>query len=424
MASVAVTASPHSRIALADGARRILLVVASVAALVAVIAVCFSWLSAAAYATALERAVVSAERLAVSTIAPAVDDAVHGGDEAAIAALDALVAARKSDGSLVRVKVWDFDGRIVYSDEPALIGRRFSLPGEELGLLASGGSSGGLMREPARENLFETGLGPLVEVYSVATSGTGKPLLFESYVPAEDVDAVQREFVVRVAPVLLVLVMLPVSAHVWWVRRNRRALAARERALTHSTAASALHRHRIARRLRDEVLQGMAGVGYALESLSPQLPSMQRPLADKAASAVQQDLAKLRHLVDGLEDDVTIASTMQAAVERVSDALRNDGVPVDIELSRSVAVNPGTAGLVHHLVAELSSTALVRRPTHVAISITSSRGLIRIGLDVEGAYRCDGLAAVRSAVAHAGGSFAAEPQTDSRSRVGIELPIR
>ncbi len=42
--------------------------------------------------------------------------------------------------SIVRVKLWTKDGRILYSDEPALIGSRYALGEEELELFSSGGS--------------------------------------------------------------------------------------------------------------------------------------------------------------------------------------------------------------------------------------------------------------------------------------------
>ena len=39
---------------------------------------------------------------------------------------------------VVRVKLWTRDGRIVYSDEPRLIGARFPLDAEKLDVLRTG----------------------------------------------------------------------------------------------------------------------------------------------------------------------------------------------------------------------------------------------------------------------------------------------
>ncbi|HEY4895184.1 MAG TPA: hypothetical protein VII01_03765 [Solirubrobacteraceae bacterium] len=54
-------------------------------------------------------------------------DGVLRGDRAALTRLDDVVVGQVLAGSIVRVKVWSTGGRILYSDEPSLIGRQFSL---------------------------------------------------------------------------------------------------------------------------------------------------------------------------------------------------------------------------------------------------------------------------------------------------------
>src|SRR4051794_37876914 len=51
-------------------------------------------------------------------------DGVLRGDRRSLARLDDLVLGQVLSPSVVRVKVWSRDGTILYSDEPALIGRR------------------------------------------------------------------------------------------------------------------------------------------------------------------------------------------------------------------------------------------------------------------------------------------------------------
>jgi signal transduction histidine kinase len=73
-----------------------------------------------------------------------------------LARVDAFVRSRiLSDGRDVRIKVWRPDGTIVYSDEPALIGRRF--PGEipDIREVMRGETDSGVSDLNARENLFE-----------------------------------------------------------------------------------------------------------------------------------------------------------------------------------------------------------------------------------------------------------------------------
>jgi two-component system, NarL family, sensor kinase len=65
-------------------------------------------------------------RLAGEGIAqPALGEKVVDGDRVARARFDRVIRQRVLKDPVVRVKVWDLDGRIVYSDQPALVGRRF-----------------------------------------------------------------------------------------------------------------------------------------------------------------------------------------------------------------------------------------------------------------------------------------------------------
>ena len=86
--------------------------------------------------------------------AAGLSDGVLRGDRAAIRRLDDLVLGQIVRGSVVRVKLWSKDGTILYSDEPALIGKRFSLGEDERRLFQTGGARGGDQRPPqAREPL-------------------------------------------------------------------------------------------------------------------------------------------------------------------------------------------------------------------------------------------------------------------------------
>jgi hypothetical protein len=70
-------------------------------------------------------------RLVGGIIAPQLDDAVLRGDPAAVRRLDRVVRRSVTRHGIVRVKLWSRDARVLYSDEPRLIGRRFALEPEE-----------------------------------------------------------------------------------------------------------------------------------------------------------------------------------------------------------------------------------------------------------------------------------------------------
>jgi two-component system, NarL family, sensor kinase len=76
----------------------------------------------AAVTAATDDARTVTEVLAHSVIIPNLTDALVDGDPAAIARMDRVVVGKVTAGSLVRVKLWTPQGRIVYSDEHRLIG--------------------------------------------------------------------------------------------------------------------------------------------------------------------------------------------------------------------------------------------------------------------------------------------------------------
>ena len=69
-------------------------------------------------------------------VEPLVTQRLLNGDPRALRRMDAVVSDRilGHDG-IVRVKIWDADSRIVYSDEERLVGDRFELGDEELEIL-------------------------------------------------------------------------------------------------------------------------------------------------------------------------------------------------------------------------------------------------------------------------------------------------
>jgi len=81
---------------------------------------------------AIEDAVRITSLTAGVAVEPVLDDGVLTGDPAVLAALDRVVREEVLRGSLIRVKIWDPDGTILYSDEDRLIGDRFELAADEL----------------------------------------------------------------------------------------------------------------------------------------------------------------------------------------------------------------------------------------------------------------------------------------------------
>ena len=60
--------------------------------------------------------------LAESVVEPSLTDALVAGDPAAIAAFDELARARLLSDSIVRVKLWSDQGKVLYADESSSSG--------------------------------------------------------------------------------------------------------------------------------------------------------------------------------------------------------------------------------------------------------------------------------------------------------------
>lgn len=128
--------------------------------------------------------------------AAGLDAGITKGDPAAIRRLDDLVRNRILGDSIIRVKLWTQDGTILYSDEPELIGQRYSLGEEDLELFEHpGGAEAELSDLDRPENRYERGQGKLLEAYTTLQAPDGTPLLFED-VPAVQLDRRQRRAVV------------------------------------------------------------------------------------------------------------------------------------------------------------------------------------------------------------------------------------
>ncbi len=100
-----------------------------------------------------------------SVIEPSITPALLTRSPAAIADLDVIVRQRILTSSVVRVKIWDASGLIVYSDEHRLIGRTFLLDSGKSAALRNGAVDADVSVLTDSENQYERSFGKLLEVY-------------------------------------------------------------------------------------------------------------------------------------------------------------------------------------------------------------------------------------------------------------------
>jgi len=280
--------------------------------LTAVVVVAVAVLGAMASRKVAEREAVNdaarqAGVLADAVVQPALTDGILTSDPTAFKRLDRAIQDHVLNESIVRVKFWTVDGRIVYSDEPRLVNRVFSLGEEEREVLdLDHPTTRAEVSELAGpENEFERGRGKLLEVYRPVWTPSGQPLLFEIYAPYNAV--VERSLdlwkgfggITIASLLVLVVLLLPV---LWGVLdRLGRAQRQRELALTQAVEASAMERRRIAGTLHDGVVQELAATsfvvtGAALRAEQEGQVQLNESLK-RAAESVRSSIGGLRSLL-------------------------------------------------------------------------------------------------------------------------------
>lgn len=279
--------------------------------------------------------------LAAAVVAPALTQAVVDGDPAALAAFDLVMRERVLSDSVVRVKLWSRDGRIVYSDEPRLIGAQYELDEEELEVLDRGldavAESSDLERP---ENRFDVGYGPLLEVYLPIWTPDGRTLLFETYQTRSAVAAHSSEVLKEFVPItlggLVLLLAVLVPSAVSLARRLDQARVERERLLRHALDASTTERRRIAAHLHDGMVQSLAGSSFALSGVADSLAAQEQTAAAgvvrSAAVELRQGVRGLRSLLVEIYPPGLRRAGLATALSDLTAQLSSRGIAVDVEV--------------------------------------------------------------------------------------------
>jgi hypothetical protein len=99
-------------------------------------------------------------------VEPVITPAVLAGDPAGLARLDRVVRQRiLNRAPIVRVKIWDASGRVIYSDARSLIGKVFPVGANDLQTLRGGGTQADESDLSRPENTTERRFQRLLEVY-------------------------------------------------------------------------------------------------------------------------------------------------------------------------------------------------------------------------------------------------------------------
>lgn len=281
---------------------------------------------------AIEDAIRITSLTAGAAVEPVLDDGVLDNDAEALADLDRVVREQVLRGSLIRVKIWDPDGTIVYSDEARLIGNRFELARDELEALRLSRPQAEISDLSEPENRFEEAATELLEVYLPVQTTGGRLLLFEAYFTYEGVAAAGRDVWLRFVPyslgALLLLELLQVPLALSLARRLRHTQYQREDLLRRAIKATDEERRRIASDLHDGVVQDLAGVAFSLGGMARQSEQQGSAAAEVRAAAdrVRDAVGQLRSLLVEIYPPNLYEEGLEAALSDLLARMRPRGI--------------------------------------------------------------------------------------------------
>jgi two-component system, NarL family, sensor kinase len=350
----------------------------------------------------------------VGVVEPLLTDGLLSGDSATVATIDRVVRSRVLDARTVRVKIWDVSGKILYSDEPRLIGTAYTLGADERAAIAQNLIDSSVSDLTRPENQYERRFGKLLEVYLPLKTPSGQKVLFETYQEFASVQAQQQRIMLQFGPVLvggLVLLLLLEVPLAWSMARGlQRASLERETLLSRAVNASEGERRRIARDLHDGVVQRLAGTSMSLAAAGLDREGGKNGQSNTSASEVlQRNAAEIREAIRELRSlIVKIAPTgltgenLHDALTDLGEPLRASGVAVEVKAT-PVQLGDEQALLVFRVAQEaLRNVARHARATHVTIEVSTSPSGCQLVVSDDGKGFDPNLAAARQKDGHLG----------------------
>ena len=367
--------------------------------------------------------------------APKVTDAMLAGDAAAVSELDKEVDPLIRDGHIFRVKVWDPDGSILYSDLDELVGAQFAFPDGLVAQLQGGAPVAVLGNSAGAENIFELDHDEFVEVYVQATGASGSEYIFELYYPPDELNRVQDEML-GILPVVLValalLQLLALAPAIRMARRMQKDGEVRRRLLQQSIAASDHERQRLARALHDDVIQDLAALAYSLEAREQQQAKPDHDFQRLAKNIVQGSIRSLRRITVALYPPDLSAVGLPVALDGLGDLVRKRGSDWQLEIDASAPAAIVQPALLYRVAREAVTNAVKHaRAPLVRVSLTDwgDAVLLEIVDDGDGFSPADaqrdghlGLRILRDTVHDAGGTLLIESAPGAGTRVAVTLP--
>jgi signal transduction histidine kinase len=311
-----------------------------------------------------------------------VDDGLLTGDPASITAVDQFVKAYIVRVSLVKVKIHDSEGRILYSNEARLIGQQFPLGDEELAVVSGKVDVEAEVSDLSKEENTLESEDRLLEVYRRIQTPNGTPVLFETYFRYDDVRSVGRDVWSQFAPIavgaLLVLALVQIPFAISLARRLRAGQRQRERLLQHAIESSDAERRRISSDLHDGAVQDLTGVSMSLSAQSRTTSDeVARSAMVDAGMKIRETVKSLRSMLVDIYPPNLYEEGLQSALADLLGALHNRGVSTHLDVAtESARLSREAVSLLYRSAQEaLRNVANHAQATNVTVRVLVEHGL-------------------------------------------------
>lgn len=324
--------------------------------------------------------------------APYLTPQLLAGRPAAVRRMDRTVRTRLLTDPVVRVKIWDGSGRILYSDESALIGARYELPAAELHALRTGGVDAEVSDLSRPENRFERRYHKLLEVYLGLRASNGTPVLFELYQRFSSITAsgnrLFRTFFFPMIATMVLLELAQIPLAVSLARKLRKGQREREALLQRAIEASEIERRRIARDLHDGPVQDLAGVSFTLSSAIAEAKGVDPALAEALGQTSRQTRESIRALRTLLVDIYPPRLHSEGLVAAVSDllsALSAAGLEANLDAESQLHLEPNVEAVLFRAAQEsLRNVLRHAEAKKVNVRLRASSGLAVLEVEDDG----------------------------------------
>jgi two-component system, NarL family, sensor kinase len=337
---------------------------------------------------AVNDAVNLTDVFAETVIRPALTDQLAAGQPAAQETFDDLVHAHVLGSAVTHVKLWTPDGKVVYADEPDLVGQTFDLDDDQEAALDKSETRADISNLDRDENTLDGQAGDkLVEVYRPVWTDSGQKMLFEIYAPYDQVSQrtgqLWRGFAgVTLSSLLLFLVLIaPLFWHLFSrVRRNQQQ---RELLLQRAVDASSSERRLIAATLHDGPVQDLAATSFVVAGATARAKAAEQHwLVDElqsVAGSVRASIRALRSLLVDIYPASLAQAGLGAALDDLVQSLHAPGLEVRLhhDDAEQLGLTPAQERLVYRIAQET-----LRNAAKHAVPCTATVTLYRVGDEV------------------------------------------